>query len=666
MKKLYFLILTVLMTSVSFAQTTDLYFSMYGEGSSNNKFIEIYNGTGADVNLDDYAFPNVSNDPTVVGEYEFWNTFPSGFILADGDVFVIAHGSADPTILAAADMTFNFLSNGDDGFALVANDGTWNDANTNGTVDAGEMTGFTVLDWLGDFNGDPGSGWDVAGVTAATANHTLTRKSSVCGPNNDWTASAGTDANNSEWIVTAIDSGWSDLGMYSGCASSPVLTITAPADLSSLPAGTTTTTVSVAVQNFVVANGTGDGHIHWTVNGTAQPMKYDTLDETITVADGQTYTVYMELVDNTHTPISPAVNQTITFSVEFPCDLQIGTITTTCDATTSGVDTYTTTLDFTGGGTSNYTIDTAGNGTIAGDNPSVVASGTITITGVNEGTNFTVTFTGNPTDSSCNFTRDITSPACVGAITCANPGDIIITEIMQNPAAVADTSGEWFEIYNTTSAPIDMQGWIIKDEATVGEEHTISTLIVPANSYVVLGLNSDIATNGGVTVDYQYDTVSLGNSTDGIIIECSATIIDQVVWDNGATFPDPSGASMELDTNFYNATSNDDGANWGTSTISYGDGDLGTPGTANTLSLDNNITQANFSIYPNPVNTGYVNIKTTSNEAVNVTVFDLLGKKVITKTLSNNKLNVSSLKSGVYLLNIEQNGASTTKKLVIE
>ena len=77
-------------------------------------------------------------------------------------------------------------------------------------------------------------------------------------------------------------------------------------------------------------------------------------------------------------------------------------------------------------------------------------------------------------------------------------------------------------------------------------------------------------------------------------------------------------------------------------------------------------TQANFSIYPNPTNKGYVNIKTTSNSAVNVTVFDLLGKKVITKTLSNNKLNVSSLKSGVYLLNIEQNGASTTKKLVIE
>ena len=47
-------------------------------------------------------------------------------------------------------------------------------------------------------------------------------------------------------------------------------------------------------------------------------------------------------------------------------------------------------------------------------------------------------------------------------------------------------------------------------------------------------------------------------------------------------------------------------------------------------------------------------------------MFDLLGKKVITKTLSNDTLNVSNLKAGVYLLNIEQNGASTTKKLVIE
>ena len=148
MKKNYFFF-AFLISALSFGQTSDLYFSMYGEGSSNNKFLEIYNGTGATVNLDDYAFPNVSNAPTVPGEYEFWNTFPEGATIADGDVFVIAHSSADAAILAEADMLFNFLSNGDDGYALVANDGDWNDANGDMDVDAGEMTNFTILDWLG-------------------------------------------------------------------------------------------------------------------------------------------------------------------------------------------------------------------------------------------------------------------------------------------------------------------------------------------------------------------------------------------------------------------------------------------------------------------------------------------------------------------------------------
>ena len=37
----------------------------------------------------------------------------------------------------------NFLSNGDDGFMLVQ----------------GDETSFVVLDAVGDWNGDPGSGW---------------------------------------------------------------------------------------------------------------------------------------------------------------------------------------------------------------------------------------------------------------------------------------------------------------------------------------------------------------------------------------------------------------------------------------------------------------------------------------------------------------------------
>ena len=85
-----------------------------------------------------------------------------------------------------------------------------------------------------------------------------------------------------------------------------------------------------------------------------------------------------------------------------------------------------------------------------------------------------------------------------------------------------------------------------------------------------------------------------------------------------------------------------------------------------TLSTETFEQEANFSIYPNPTNTGSVTIKTNTNGEATVAVFDILGKQVITQTLTNNTLNVSNLKTGVYLVKISQNGATTTKKLVIE
>ena len=96
-----------------------LFFSEYAEGSSNNKYLEIYNPTALTVSLDGWAYPNISNAPTTVGVFEFWNTFAPGASIAPGEVYIIAHGSAAPLILAEADETNNFLSNGDDAFGLA-------------------------------------------------------------------------------------------------------------------------------------------------------------------------------------------------------------------------------------------------------------------------------------------------------------------------------------------------------------------------------------------------------------------------------------------------------------------------------------------------------------------------------------------------------------------
>ena len=194
MKQLYFIL--IFLMSFMLTSQENIFFSEYAEGSSNNKYLEIYNNSDQTVDLTQYAFPNVSNDPTTVGEYEYWNTFDAGATIEPFGIYVIANPSADGAILAEADMTFTYLSNGDDGFKLVY-----------GTEDS-----FTVVDELGDWQGDPGSGWDVAGVSGGTANHTLVRKSSVQN-GSSWSVSAGTTAEDSEWIVYDQDT-WTYLGSH--------------------------------------------------------------------------------------------------------------------------------------------------------------------------------------------------------------------------------------------------------------------------------------------------------------------------------------------------------------------------------------------------------------------------------------------------------------------
>lgn len=84
------------------------------------------------------------------------------------------------------------------------------------------------------------------------------------------------------------------------------------------------------------------------------------------------------------------------------------------------------------------------------------------------------------------------------------------------------------------------------------------------------------------------------------------------------------------------------------------------------LSTINHTKEDLFKIYPNPIkgNTLNAEVKSTTNYQI----YDILGKKILsgTVTTNNKKINVSSLKKGIYILKLETSNGSVTKKLIRE
>lgn len=79
-----------------------------------------------------------------------------------------------------------------------------------------------------------------------------------------------------------------------------------------------------------------------------------------------------------------------------------------------------------------------------------------------------------------------------------------------------------------------------------------------------------------------------------------------------------------------------------------------------TLSVSNNNVVA-YKLYPNPAHT-VLNIAAKGN--INVSVYNAMGQKVLTTT--NKTVNIETLTSGIYFVQVAQKGASLTRKLIIE
>lgn len=75
---------------------------------------------------------------------------------------------------------------------------------------------------------------------------------------------------------------------------------------------------------------------------------------------------------------------------------------------------------------------------------------------------------------------------------------------------------------------------------------------------------------------------------------------------------------------------------------------------------------AGFKMYPNPITSGILNIRTQDNGLKRVQIFDILGKQVYSRNLRNSQIDLSSLLSGIYILKVTENNKTATRKLVIK
>jgi len=73
------------------------------------------------------------------------------------------------------------------------------------------------------------------------------------------------------------------------------------------------------------------------------------------------------------------------------------------------------------------------------------------------------------------------------------------------------------------------------------------------------------------------------------------------------------------------------------------------------------------SVYPNPAYE-YINIEAAGFESMNAMVYDLRGIKILSKSISgeNKRIDISNLKTGIYLLKLESDLRTTTTRVLIE
>lgn len=574
MKKFYtFLILTLFLGFSSNAQV--VISQIYGGGGNSgaqytNDFIELFNRGSVAQDLTGWSVQYASSTGTT------WAvTNLTGVTLQPGQYYLIqeAAGTTPSGPLPTADAAGTLAMSGTNGKVLLANVTT--------AQSGANPTGSQIIDKVGFGSAN---GYETTAMAVLSNTTSGQRLNSGCTDTNNNSADFITGAPNPRNTATAL----------AVCSTAPSILISSPANAVTLSPETTNVNIALSVSNFTVASSGGDGHIHYTINGGTTEMKYDTTPIAVPTAPGA-YTVYVELVDNAHTPIVPAKNATVTFTV------------------------------------ASYT------------NAANLAA--VRAAGLNAWVNFTgealVTFAR--TTRNQKYIQDATAGILVddSAGTITTPF-IIGDGISGIKGQLLDFNGV-MEFTPNQNATKSSTGNVITPQVV-----TLATLAANIDTY-----ESKLVRINGVTFAAGDGTAPFVVNTDYVINDGTASVFRTM-------FP-----ATEID---YIGTLIPQGSKNMTVLVSE---NLGVLKVVSRSLADTNLSVkqnaiSGLSVYPNPVTKGTLYITSNSASAKSVAIFDVLGKQVLNAKTSSNAVNVSSLKGGIYILKITEDGKTDTKKLIID
>ena len=167
-------------------------------------------------------------------------------------------------------------------------------------------------------------------------------------------------------------------------------------------------------------------------------------------------------------------------------------------------------------------------------------------------------------------------------------GDIIINELMVNPAAVEDRKGEWVELWNRSEDWLTLAGFRLADNGVDDIEITavsMNSLVVAPQGFLVICSDASFWNNGGVDChgSVPYDTFgdgfSLSNTADEVkLLRPTGGTIDAFSYTSNFSV---EGTSLGVDPQDADATGNNSQNNWCQQWGFLPQGDAGNPGQEN-------------------------------------------------------------------------------------